>query len=97
MNPIYELRFWKDGVNIRVAGRYSHVFPFFEEAWDFAKVFLAEAYLKGADCIDINNEFYPILGDEEEDEDFYDHVMNHIDDWDKWECEPSRDDWDEES
>lgn len=93
---MFELRFWKEGVNIRVAGRYSHTFSHFEDAWSFAQVFISEAYLKGADAIDINNDFYPIFDDEDEDdeEDLYDDLMQDIDGWDKWECEMSRDDWD---
>lgn len=96
---MFELRFWKEGVNIKVAGRYSHTFSYFEDAWNFAQVFLSEAYLKGADGIDINNDFYPIFDDEDEDdeEDLYDDLMQDIDGWDRWEIEPSRDDWDEES
>jgi len=76
---MFELRFWKEGVNIRVAGRYSHTFSCFEDAWDFAQVFISEAYLKGANGIDINNEFYPILDDGEEDGDEY--TMEDLDNW----------------
>lgn len=82
MKSIYELRFWKDGVNIRVAGRYSHTFSHFEDAWNFAQVFISEAYLKGADGIDINNEFYPIFDDGEEDnDDYYEYIMEDLDNW----------------
>lgn len=69
---MYELRFWRNSVNIIVDGRYSHVFSSFEDAWNFAEECLVEAYLRGADEIDINNDFYPILNDDEVDEnDFY--------------------------
>ncbi len=79
---MYELRFWKEGVNIRVTGRYSHTFSHFEDAWEFAKVFLAEAALKGADSIDINSEFYPLFDDgEEDDDDYYEHIMEDLDNW----------------
>ena len=79
---MFELRFWKKGVNIRVAGRYSHTFSHFEDAWNFAQVFLSEAYLKGADGIDINNEFYPIFSDgTEDDDDYYEHIMEDLDNW----------------
>ena len=82
MKSIYELRFWKKGVNIRVAGRYSHTFSCFEDAWNFAQVFISEAYLKGADEIDINNEFYSIFDEgEEDDDDYYEYIMEDLDNW----------------
>lgn len=83
---MFELRFWKKGVNIRVAGRYSHVFSSFEDAWNFAQVFTSEAYLKGADEIDINNEFYSIFSDgTEDDDDYYERIMEDLDDADYYE------------
>ena len=58
---LYEVRFWKKDVNIRVVGKYIYVFTCFEDAWIFAENLLEEAYGIGADCMDINNDFYPIL------------------------------------
>ncbi len=79
---MYQLRFWKEGIPIRVGGRYSHTFSSFEDAWNFAQVFTAEAYLKGADSIDINSEFYLLFDDgEEDDDDYYEHIMEDLDNW----------------
>lgn len=61
MAIIYTLRFWNSSnENIRVAGKYSHDFDTFADAWDAANALLKAAYKLGACEIDINNDFWPI-------------------------------------
>jgi hypothetical protein len=58
---MYDLRFWQKNINVCFLGKYTHSFKTLQNAWDFAFAVLSEAYAKGIDEIDINNDFYSIL------------------------------------
>lgn len=64
MKNVYEVRFWNIAdENIKVAGKYSHSFDTFEDAWEAANALLKAAYKNGAVAMDINNDFWPIEND----------------------------------
>ena len=63
---LYELRFWAGKelpCNIKVGGKYRHLYSTYKDAYQTALDLLEEAYSKGAVAMDINNDFYPIIND----------------------------------
>ena len=63
-NVYYTVRFWNEANEcIHVCGNYSHSFPSWEDAWSAANAMINIAASKGANAMDINNDFYPIEDD----------------------------------
>lgn len=61
---MFTVRFWNIAdTNIMVAGKFSHDFDTWEDAWNGANALLLSAHKLGAVEMDINNEFYPIIED----------------------------------
>lgn len=63
---VFTVRFWNAADEcINVGGKYGHDFDTFEDAWNAANALLLAAHKKGAVEMDINNDFYPIIEEEE--------------------------------
>lgn len=61
---MYTIRFWNAAnENIMIAGKYSHDYESYEDAWNAANAFLINAVKHGAVEVDINNVFFPIIDD----------------------------------
>lgn len=62
----FTVRFWNAADEcINVGGKYGHDFDAFEDAWNAANALLLAAHKMGAVEMDINNDFYPIIDEEE--------------------------------